>query len=616
MTSEPMAPGVPAIILQRRVDRDDDRAQEDDYFRIKVLTEAGRKYGDVQIPFYQGVINVRNIQGRTIQPNGSISNFSGQVYERVVKGRGWKYLARVFTLPDVQVGTILEYSYTLVLNGSFYGSHWILSDVMFTKNATFTLRPVQHTRWPMSMRWTWKDLPLGVEPAQGADQVIRMEVNNIPAFQAEDFMPPENELKSRVDFVYQWNFGESDPDKFWRKVGKLRYEALEKYLGKPKAMQKAVETIVSAADPPEVKLRKIYGRVQGLRNTSFELAKTVKEEKRTKDKPAENIEDIWKHGYGNSTELPWLFLGLARAAGFEAYGCWVADRSEYFFKPKLQDSEALRDNVVIVKLNGKDMYFDPGSAFVPFGYLPWSETATPGLRLDNDGGTWIQTPLPNSAESQIRHTAQLKLSEDGDLEGTVSVSLTGLEAMILRSELRNADDVERKAFLEDLIKEEVPISAEVDLIKRPDWKSADLPLVADLAVKIPGWASIAGSRMFLPIGIFCAGEKHMFEHTERIHPIYFAFPYEELDDVTIEPPSHWRAAVLPQARSRTAYDTSYKTSVTDDGTRIHMARQLNIDILMLEKDRYSVMRNFFQAVRASDEEQVVMEPRHAESASD
>ena len=46
MTSEPLAPGAPAIILYRQVDRDDNgrTSHEDDYIRIKILTEEGRKY--------------------------------------------------------------------------------------------------------------------------------------------------------------------------------------------------------------------------------------------------------------------------------------------------------------------------------------------------------------------------------------------------------------------------------------------------------------------------------------------------------------------------------------------------------------------------------------------
>jgi len=55
MTSEPKAPGAPAVILFREVDRDDrgQAAHEDVYLRIKILTEEGRKYADIEIPFWK-----------------------------------------------------------------------------------------------------------------------------------------------------------------------------------------------------------------------------------------------------------------------------------------------------------------------------------------------------------------------------------------------------------------------------------------------------------------------------------------------------------------------------------------------------------------------------------
>jgi hypothetical protein len=56
MTSVPEAPGAPAVILYRQVDREDKifGSQEHVYVRIKVLTEDGRKYGVVKIPSLQG----------------------------------------------------------------------------------------------------------------------------------------------------------------------------------------------------------------------------------------------------------------------------------------------------------------------------------------------------------------------------------------------------------------------------------------------------------------------------------------------------------------------------------------------------------------------------------
>ena len=168
MTSEPLAPGAPAIILYRQVDRDDRglTAHEDDYFRIKILKEEGRKYADIEIPFFKDSGNVVNVHGRTIRPDGSIVNFDGKVFSKsIAKAKGLKYMAKTFTLPDVQVGGIIEYYYTTDLSEHYvYDSHWILSDELFTKAAKFSLKPYTSSYSNLSVRWSWQGLPAGTEP--------------------------------------------------------------------------------------------------------------------------------------------------------------------------------------------------------------------------------------------------------------------------------------------------------------------------------------------------------------------------------------------------------------------------------------------------------------------
>jgi len=90
MTSEPQAPGAPAIIFIREVDRDDNihTPHEDNYFRIKILTEEGRKHADIEIPFLKENENRSALKARTIRPDGSVANFEGKVSKKyLLKGR-------------------------------------------------------------------------------------------------------------------------------------------------------------------------------------------------------------------------------------------------------------------------------------------------------------------------------------------------------------------------------------------------------------------------------------------------------------------------------------------------------------------------------------------------
>jgi len=618
MTSEPKAPGAPAIILFREVDRDDSRSgtiHEDNYYRIKIFTEEGRKYADIEIPFVKGIDDVIHIRARTIKPDGSIVLFDGNVFDKsLVKARGLRVLAKTFTLPAVEPGCIIEYSYTLDLQHA-YSSHWILSESVYTKDARFSLKPFIGRYYPVHLRWSWHNLPPGSQPKEDPQGVIRMDAKDIGAFQTEDYMPPPNELKSRVDFIYETETADRDPDLFWKRIGKKRNDLLESFIGKQKAMEQAVAQIVGPADLPETKLHKIYDRVQQVRNTSYEIRKTQQEEKRDKEKVNENVEDIWKRGYGNGQQLTWLFLALARAAGLEAYGCWVADRRQYFFQPGLMESQDLDANVVLVKLNGKDLYFDPGGAFTPYGLLTWSETGVRGLKLDKDGGTWITTTLPASSESQIKRAATLTLSDSGDLEGRLTVTYTGLAAMYHRIENRNADEVARKKFLEDTIKGQIAGASEAQLTNKPDWSHSEPPLVAEFEIKIPGWASNAGKRTMLPAGVFTAYEKKLFEQEHRVHPIYFEYPYEKSDDVSIALPSGWQVSSLPKPATADGHIVVYNMTVDNSQGVLHVSRKLTFDVLLLEPKYYPALRNFFQTVRSGDEGQIVLQPAAASASN-
>ena len=61
------------------------------------------------------------IDGRTVQPDGTVVPFTGKPYEKVIdQGNGYKTAYKVFSMPAVQVGSILEYRYKLRWEDNVY----------------------------------------------------------------------------------------------------------------------------------------------------------------------------------------------------------------------------------------------------------------------------------------------------------------------------------------------------------------------------------------------------------------------------------------------------------------------------------------------------------------
>jgi hypothetical protein len=265
-------------------------------------------------------------------------------------------------------------------------------------------------------------------------------------------------------------------------------------------------------------------------------------------------------------------------------------------------------------LKGKDLYFDPGAAFTPYGMLIWTESGTDGLRLDKDGGSWITTTLPEPEESQIHRVGKFKLNDNGELEGKLTVTYTGLEALYHRQEARNSDDIARKKSLEEAVTSQIEGSAQAELTNKPDWTNSETPLIAEFNLKIPDFLVNAGSRAVIPAAIFTTSEKNLFDHTYRVHPIYIEYPYQKIDDLVVELPDGWHVGNLPKPSDLGTKEIHYAVKAQQDQKAVHLTRTLTIGFMILQPKYYPALREFFQSVRSGDTQQVVLEQGEAHAS--
>ncbi len=111
MKEVPYNPGAPAIQLYFSYYKDDNEKFLSVYRRIKILTEAGKKYADAEIEIDPGE-SLKQLMARTLHPDGTIVEFQGKPFEKTLsKKRGVKYVAKTFAFPDVTSGSIIEYMY-------------------------------------------------------------------------------------------------------------------------------------------------------------------------------------------------------------------------------------------------------------------------------------------------------------------------------------------------------------------------------------------------------------------------------------------------------------------------------------------------------------------------
>src|SRR5580658_2912327 len=110
MTADPKAPGAAAVYLYLEEKTDDAVHFHSYYARIKVLTEKGKDLATIRVPYEHGPFQVAAIEGRTIHTDGSIVKLAAKPSDLMAyRGGGHQYNQMTFTLPSVEVGSILEY---------------------------------------------------------------------------------------------------------------------------------------------------------------------------------------------------------------------------------------------------------------------------------------------------------------------------------------------------------------------------------------------------------------------------------------------------------------------------------------------------------------------------
>ncbi|HEY6307606.1 MAG TPA: DUF3857 domain-containing protein [Candidatus Angelobacter sp.] len=602
----PGSPGASAIQLYYADLIDDNDHSEFIYHRIKVLSDDGKKYGNVElvVPFGR---SFSDLKARTIRPDGSIVEFTGKPFDKILfKGKGVKLYAKTFTLPEVAAGGIVEYKYRLRTDADVvFDNQWVIEHDLFTVK--------EHFLFKYSGR-----LQAGYVASEGLSSqtknkngTVELELENIPAFAKEEHMPPEANYKRHVWFFFSLaGFGSADL--FWQLVGGEWARAYDEFIGNHGEVRDAALAAIGGETDPEKKVRKLYARAQEIRNLTYERSRSEVEQKKEQLKPNENVGDVIKRGYGSRGQIAALFVAMARAVGFTSSVLLVSDRENRFFQKNVLSRSQLNSELVLVQLNGKPVFLDPGTRFCPYGLIRWMRTGTAALELGKNSAEFIDTPAPAPGGAITTRVANLTLGDDGSLKGNINVEFKAGDALERRLDAIRTDEAGRNKELEDEVKSWLPPNATASLIGARGWESTDDPLVADFQIEVPAYASVAGKRLLAPAFLFQSKEKYTFRDATRKFPVYFPFAFAEVDRVTITVPQGYSVESLPEKTDATSAFARYQNLCQSDGRRILNQRVLVMNGLFFRPDDYSDLRGFFGKVQAGDEAQEVL--RQAASA--
>ena len=627
MTADPAAPGAAAVILNMEENDDDNLKMQEIYVRKKILTEAAKKDADVEIGYQRRTYTIGAVAGRTIHSDGTIVPFTAKPFDKLIsKSQGSQYQAKVFSLPDVQVGSIIEYRYLVRYQDTYtIPPTWYLQGKYFVHKAHFRFTPlvlkqgevVLDSRQRNSLGLAWVSiLPPGVAvkfvaiPGSrnltmqgGLKDYYELNASDIKAIAHEEFQPPIEGLSYRVLF---YNRFYDSADQFWKGEGKNWSKIADRFIGPGDGVKQAVSQFTTASDTSEQKLHKLYNLVMTVENTDFTREHSKEEEKAAGVDIIKSTDDVWARKRGNSDQIAMLFVAMARAAGMQAYLMAVTNRDNNIFEKELPSMDQLNDDIVIVSLDGKDRFFDPGSRYCTFGQVHWTHSQTGGLRQVEGGTALSRTVAMPYKDSLEEWAARLKMDNAGAVTGIVQMRYTGSPALTWRQAFLRGDMTEETKNLEDSVKEKMPGGLTVKMKSLLAQTDPDQPLVVQFNVS-GQIATSTSKRMFIPGQIFQAGNKPMFTSDTRENPIYFDYPYSELNDVQVTLPAGFSVESLPKPEKELMEQSAlYSVNSEMKGAVASIVRSFIIGTFLYPVSEYPNLKAFYGKVSTGDQEQLVL----------
>jgi Domain of Unknown Function with PDB structure (DUF3857)/Transglutaminase-like superfamily len=134
LTAMPDQPAAPAVVLFRNGElrmmdpsRQEVSSQLVVRVRLKILTEAGKERGNVQIA-HSGAVRLQDFEGRTVLPDGTVVPVPRDATFRRTTSRARRFYVTSVAFPSVQVGAILDYQYSVRWDSMFFLDPWFFQD--------------------------------------------------------------------------------------------------------------------------------------------------------------------------------------------------------------------------------------------------------------------------------------------------------------------------------------------------------------------------------------------------------------------------------------------------------------------------------------------------------
>ncbi|MCC7521456.1 MAG: DUF3857 domain-containing protein [Flavobacteriaceae bacterium] len=577
------------------------------HIRIKILDTEGFEEGNVKIRYHKNeeITKVRATTTNIVNDSRMIDDLDMKnvFYEKISDN----YSSVNFTFPNLQKGSILEYSY--IKKSPYYlnfGKGWTFqNDIPTLKSTFYALIPGF---------WHYNIITIGIEKQNIKQNLVvkkcidvgnatadclflELEEIDVPAFIEEDYMNSKYNFLKRVSFELKTftdaegiskqyaNFW-SDTDKklfgdyeIARQVGEVNF--IKKYL--PVEYLKEPDELIKAKNVYEY-IRKYYHW-----NGNYEIFNDFNSKKAFESKT------------GNVAEINSMLINALLAAGIQADLALLSTRENGFankLSPGLIDFDYA---VAHITIKGTHYFLDATNDLTPFGILPF-ECLNNDIRVFPKKGDsyWFQyVPEKNNATNV---TSMIEMSEDGVFSSKNRIMQSGYNALAKRSEIL---EIGEKNYIDERLSHDDEVEMSNYVIE--NLAEFNTPLEEKFDLLISG-EELNGNRLYIKPFLYYEFEENPFKQKSRQYPVDFGYLRKYNYTVVFMIPNGYTVQELPKSRKfflpNYAGEMTYLSEAVSDRITIKLTFALNQ--ITFEADEYEYLKSFFAELIKIQNERIIL----------
>ncbi|MBM1106207.1 DUF3857 and transglutaminase domain-containing protein [Aurantibacter crassamenti] len=582
------------------------------HVKIKILDEEGFDWGTVEIPLYHHGSSrekVSKIKAVTHNDNKQFNLLPSEIFTEEQSDR---WIIKKFTFPKLQVGSILEYSYTIETPYAYNFEGWkfqasipkIYSEfnAKIPGNWNYNRALIGKLKLDTNDSQIKKDCFHIDGLAKSADcEVLKYSMVDIPAFKEEKgFMLASKNYQSRIDFeLSEYNRFDGTSDKFTKTWKDVDYEFrsdkdIGRQLTKKGFFERNVPEELLTEGTDLEKANNIYKFIQQHYNWNGKYSTYGKA----------RVKNAFENRKGNAWEINMSLINLLNSADIPAKLMLISTRELGLPKkvhPVMSDFNYI---LAHVKIDENIYLLDATEKSTPFGMLPFRALNLYGRVMDFKNESYWSNIIPEQKNTiQIRCQITFN-SKTLKPEGVLDFNNTGYFAV---NKWESINAASNEDYLDGIKNSAINGFTILDYNLATD-KSNDKKVSERIKFEIEN--PLKGDKVYFNPFLISFFKSNPFKLETRDYPIDFGYPKSYKYQIIIKPPSGYKIGQIPKS-ALIKFDDSIielKYLSSQNEKQLIIKFQLNLTGTQFAPEDYNAIKQLFsKAVEFQNKSIVVFE---------